>query len=134
MKNLSEIIKSSSVRNLDEIKKILVIKSPSKNITDVITSTLLSYQGMALVIASLSPEEMKILDAAYREKNGITFSELEKRLNLDTEKIENFTSNLSRILLITVLKNRQKINLTTRAIQRTQIFFHPTCKELITGT
>jgi hypothetical protein len=110
MKNLSEIIKNLSSRHLDEVKKILNIKSSSRNIAEIITSTLLSYHGMALVISSLSPEEMKILDAAYREKNGITFSELEKRLNLDTEKIEKFTSNLSHILLISVLKNRQKIN------------------------
>jgi hypothetical protein len=110
MKNLSDIINSLPARSLEEIKKILNIKSSSKNSADVITSTLLSYQGMALVIAGLSPEEMKILDAAYKEKNGITFSELEKRLNLDTGKIEKFTSNLSKILLITVFKNRQKIN------------------------
>ncbi len=110
MKNLSEIIKSLSTRNLEEVKKILNIKSSIKNPADEIASTLLSYQGMSHVISSLSPEEMKILDAAYKEKNGITFSELEKRLNLDTVKIERFTGNLSRILLVTVLKNRQKIN------------------------
>jgi hypothetical protein len=110
MKNLSEIIKNSSARQLEDIQKILSIKASAKNIAGLLTSTLLSYQGMALVIASLSPEEMKILDAAHSEKNGITFSELEKRLNLDTEKIEKFTNNLSHILLISILKNRQKIN------------------------
>jgi hypothetical protein len=110
MKNLSDIIKNLSVRHLEEVKKVLNIKTSSKNISGLITTTMLSYQGMALVIASLSPDEMKILDAAYREKNGITFSELEKRLNLDTEKIEKYTNNLSHILLISILKNRQKIN------------------------
>lgn len=110
MKNLSDILKNTTVRNLEEILKILNIKASTKNIPQVISASLLSYQGMALVIGSLSPDEMKILDAAYTEKNGITFSELEKRSNLNTEKIEKYTNHLARILLISVVKNRQKIN------------------------
>ncbi len=95
---------------MGEIQKLLKIKQPSGNIAAKIHEELLSYSGLALIISSLSVEERNILNAAYKEKNGITFAELEKKLKLNTEKIERCTNNLTRKLLAYVLKNRQKLS------------------------
>lgn len=110
MKNLTEKIKDLSPRDIEEIKKRLKIKDLSRNISGLISTHLLSYPGMSLVISELTHDERNILNAAYKEKNGITFADLEKRLNLNTEKIEKCTKNLIGILLITVMKNRQKLS------------------------
>ncbi|MFH0974470.1 MAG: helicase-associated domain-containing protein [Spirochaetota bacterium] len=106
MKNLSEIIKTLSASQIEELKKSLNIKDSSRSLANII----LSYSGMAQIVSQLNCDERNILYAAHKEKNGITFAELEKRFKLENEKIEKYTNKLSRILLLSVLKNRQKLN------------------------
>ncbi len=109
MKNLSDKIKDLSAPQIEEIKKILQIKD-GKIPAGVIYSHYISYRGMSLIISSLTHEERNILNLVCREKNGVTFSELEKSLKLDTAKIEKHAENLSRKLLVYILKNRQKLS------------------------
>ncbi|MBN2039360.1 MAG: helicase-associated domain-containing protein [Spirochaetes bacterium] len=62
------------------------------------------------MIKHLNTDERKILHLAHEDKNGITYEHIKRNLQIESDKIEKYTDNLSNLLLVYVLKNRQKLN------------------------
>lgn len=110
MKKISDTITSLSSRDINQLMKILKVKGRKMNKSGDIISSLLSYSGMQLILSELTINELNVLKLACLDKNGITFNEISRILNIDTANIEKITNNLTDKLLIHILKNRQKIN------------------------
>lgn len=109
MKKIINAVKNLSGQQVDRLRVLLKTK-PSRDSSQEIISSLLSYRGLDLILSHLKKDELKVLNAVYSEKDGITFGELEKRENINIDKIEAVARGLSSKLLVYVLKNRQKLH------------------------
>ncbi len=109
MKKIIKAVKSLSSQQTDKLRVLLKTGS-SKSNTEEIISSLLSFSGIDLLLSHLHHDELKVLNTVYKETDGITFGEIEKREKIDTNRIEKISKNLSAKLLVSVLKNRQKLH------------------------
>ena len=110
MRNIQDIIKKLNRAQIREIQNIFGIKDPARNISGLIYARLISHPGMAEMISHLNQDERKILNLAFDEKDGITYEEIGKRLSLDINQVERYAGKLISMLLVYVLKNRQKLS------------------------
>ncbi|MCU0823006.1 MAG: hypothetical protein MUC95_11145 [Spirochaetes bacterium] len=109
MNKIIKAVKSLSQQQLDRLRVLLKTKS-SRNDSQEIISTILSFTGLDLILSHLKGDELKILNAVYQSNDGVTFGEIEKSENINPEVIEEIADGLSSKLLVYVLKNRQKLH------------------------
>ncbi|MDY6933466.1 MAG: helicase-associated domain-containing protein [Spirochaetota bacterium] len=110
MKKITEAIKRLSQDQIDELASIVKIKKSVNNYNETIISRILSFRGMNSILFDLKLDELNVLSLVYQNKKGITFSEIEKNLKIDTIKIEEISKLLAQRLLVYVLKNREKLH------------------------
>ncbi|MDY6969395.1 MAG: hypothetical protein SVR08_12185 [Spirochaetota bacterium] len=111
MKSITEAIKNIEPNQIDELCTILLQgEKTNKNSSKDLLSRLLTFFGINLILSHLSQDEQKVLSIVYKNGNGITFSEIEKILKIDTTKIDEISNTLSKRLLVYVLKNIQKLH------------------------
>jgi hypothetical protein len=108
MKKINDVIKKLSPEETQDIIKTLKIKNDDS--TSTLLSRLLSYYGLYLNLSNLSADELSVLKTASSDEKGLTFGEIEKILGIPTHRIEEIANNLSKKLLVYVLKNRQLLH------------------------
>ena len=108
MKEIDKVLHSLSDEKLKDLSVKLILNSKSKS---AIFSKLTSLTGFNSILTKLREDELKIIKIVYSSKGGITLGEIEKETQLEVTEISQFVDNLSRYLLLYVLKNRQLINI-----------------------
>jgi len=107
MKTLSFILNKTSEQDLKKLARILKIKPFSKA---KIIQALKTFSGIELLFSSLDFKELQLLKVVYESKKPVTFGDIEKRIDIDSDSLEVLTNNLSKKLLLHSIKNRQLLN------------------------
>lgn len=109
MKQLIESIDRLGPEDTASLCGILGI-SAKRDAHKHISETLMSHTGMNRVLATLDPDEYRVLVNTYLNPRGITYGELESRLKIPVPRIEEVSLSLSKKMLCYVLKNRQRLH------------------------
>lgn len=107
MKTIDEIIKKASPDKLKEISGIMEIRGGSEQ---KIRDSYMNILALARLLAMLTRDELSILRFLYSDNDGVSFSDIQKALNVNIDTIESATNTLSGYMLAYVLKNRQMLN------------------------
>ncbi len=107
MKNLEDIINKLSADRVQELSSRLGARGLTGS---KIVSAIVNVCHFHSLINTLSPPELKLLKHIYSGHDGITLGELQKETAIELTDIENSISNLSNLLLVYVIKNRQLLN------------------------
>jgi len=107
MKKISEAVNKISPETMASIAALLSLK---KGAEKSVVSKIQSISGLVAIFESLNPEELVLAGAVYKRPDGVTFTELEKELGINSIKIEQLAENISNKLLVYILKNRQLLN------------------------
>lgn len=75
-----------------------------------LVNTLLSFDGFQKILEELSIPEIEILSALCTAPDGLTYGEIEKKCNLNSVDIDNYTNRLHDFSLIYILRNRQRFH------------------------
>ena len=107
MKTIDEIIKRIQPEKLREISTIMEARGTSEQ---KIKESYMNIFALSRLFRSLSRDELAILKLLYSGNDGISFSDINKTLNIDINSIETASSNLTQLMLGYVIKNRQMLN------------------------
>ena len=107
MKTIDEIIKKATPEKLKEVSGLMEARGTSEQ---KVKESYMNLFALSRLFRSLNREELAILKLLYSENDGISFSEINKNLNIDVNTIESATSNLRQLMLAYVMKNRQMLN------------------------
>ncbi|HNR90410.1 MAG TPA: helicase-associated domain-containing protein [Spirochaetota bacterium] len=111
MSRITEAVGRLSPEDLKRIAGLLgCAAGSSESASAALAARLLTYDGLAAVLGDLDPREMQVLAAAADDENGATYSEMEKKLRLPADLIEEAAGALAKRLLAHILKNRQRIH------------------------
>lgn len=107
MKEINEIIDRVPTERLTDITNTLGLKRRSGR---SIANSLLTPEGLHAVLSTLSQKELSILELIYRGYDGSTFGDIEKALHIPVNELSELSSNLSNLILVHTIKNRQLLN------------------------
>ncbi len=109
MKSLNDHIAKLATADLKKLAEILEIEK-SRDASAQVSKQISTHRGLGAVLASLGSDEYNIFAQACLDEKGVTFSQLESSLRIDSARIEEISVALSRKLLVYVLKNRQRLH------------------------
>lgn len=126
MKKINDELKQLTHEQIEELSNLLNIEGTGTDRSSNIVNILLTYTGIHFVLSGLSKEELMVLDLVYKEKDGITYGDIEKQLKIDITQIENISKVFSKRMLIYVLKNRQRLH-----NKMDKIYLFPEIREIL---
>ncbi|MFC1669677.1 helicase-associated domain-containing protein [Spirochaetota bacterium] len=104
MKTITEALNKLPQEKINDILSLLNIK---RFVGKGLVTNFLTYTSIDQLLSQLNENELRFLKVTYKKKDGLTFGEIEKELDVDIVNIEAMTNNLSGKLLIYTIKNRQ---------------------------
>lgn len=107
MKTIDEIIKRTPPEKLKDISGLMESKNTSEQ---KIKESYTNIFCLNRLLKNLNGEELAILRLLYSGNDGISFSDIQKNLNISIDTIETCTTALSGYMLVYVNKNRQMLN------------------------
>lgn len=105
MEKLKKAINNISSESLDHFKELFDINKDGE-----LLGKLLTIRGIDQILSSLSETEMRILYILAQNKEGLTFSEIEKEIKIPVSEIEAISEKLKDKFLVYILKNRKHLN------------------------
>ena len=109
MKSLNDYIGKLTTPDLKKLAEILDIEK-SRDTSAQVSRQISTHRGLGAVLGSLGSDEYNVFSQACLDEKGITFSQLESSLRIDSGRIEEISVALSHKLLVYVLKNRQRLH------------------------
>jgi len=110
MKKIIDAVKKLPADTRDSIVKALKLSKSAARRDESLVSSLLSPGGLNTLLTGIGHSELQVLNAAYREENGITYGESEKNLKINYAAVEEIAVRLQKTLMVYVLKNRQRLH------------------------
>jgi hypothetical protein len=108
MDKLTEEFESLSSDDLAVLRTLLDI--PSSAGKNALAKALLTFGGIDRVFSRLSSNEVKAVHLLSRSATGLTFGDLSRELELETDDIEKISKSLHSKALVYILKNRKHLN------------------------
>ena len=104
MKPIADAISRLRDESRGNLAEILESRDDSAG---ALTRKINSVLGPHLLLSRCSPEELALVEAVYKSEDSVTIGELEKKLSLPLQQLEDMTHACSELLLVYVIKNRQ---------------------------
>lgn len=107
MKTLDDILKRIQPEKQKDLAQLLNIKTSTEA---KIREAMLNFFTLYRIISSFNRDEISIFKVLYSGNDGISFGEIQKILGLDIDVIEKSVLNISGLMLVYVIKNRQMLS------------------------
>jgi hypothetical protein len=108
MDKLTEELDSLSSDDLAVLRTILEVSSSSGK--TALAKAMCSYGGIDRIFSRLSTNEIRAAHLLSKAPSGLTYGELSRELECETDEIEKISKNLHSKALVYILKNRKHLN------------------------
>lgn len=108
MDKLTEELESLSSDDLAVLRTILEVSSSSGK--TALAKAMCTYGGIDKIFSRLSSNEIRAAHLLSKAPAGLTFGELSRELEVETDEIEKISKHLHSKALVYILKNRKHLN------------------------
>ena len=104
MKQLTDAI--SRLKETGKTSLAGIVRSPNESI-NTLTGKVNTMFGLHRLLSRCSPGELSIIEEIYNASTPLTIGDLEKKLSLPPDRIEEMAHSCSELVLVYIIKNRQ---------------------------